>query len=282
MGPFFLDVEGGGAAFLCAMAGLPRTRAYRRPRWVLGYLALAVAASCTPPPQRKPIEMMPIGTVPDIPRTVEDLGPGDTTTPNSGTPSAATGECTVGDGEDLESAFKGCETSMPKKSELPSNLKDKLELRVSSSTPAITGGGQVDLTVFLQNKSKESLSLFFSGDPEPQFDVEALDAKGRRVDQPAGRQPPYPKGYTPPSREAKAVRVSLKAGATVRVKLPWVASKMKWAPDKLKEWEGRGYPKAPAGDLPRGKYVLRVVVPIIGAVEKGELTLPKVKVEVTK
>jgi hypothetical protein len=264
------------------MARLHRPRTVGWPGPVAAAAALAVYVGCSPPPQRKPIEMQPIGTVDDIPRTVDDLGPGDTTTPNSGTPSARTSECAVGESDDLEATLKECEVPMPKKSELPSPIREKLELRVTASTPTITGGGQVDLTVFMRNKSKEPLPLFFTGEPDPRFEVEALDAKGRRVDIPTGKHPAYPKGYSAPTREAKASRVTLLPGAAAKVKVAWVASKMRWAPEKLKEWDRSGYPRVPSGDLSRGKYTLRVSVPLIGVFEKGEMSPPKTTVEVTK
>lgn len=251
-----------------------------------GFLAATLVASvlvagCTPPPQRKPIEMEPIGTVPNIPRTADDVGEGDLTTPNSGTPiPIKEGACTSTDFEDLEEALKGCEVPMPKSGEVPSGMRGKLDVRVTSSTLSTTPGGRVDLQVVLRNKSAEPLPLYFSGDPSPRFEVEAVDGKGRRVDMPSGRQPAYPRGHTPPSREAKAYKITLGGGGSARVKVAWDAVKTKWAPDKLKTWEGRGYPRAPAGNLGVGKYTLRVLVPLIGVFEKGELELPKVPIEV--
>ena len=41
--------------------------------------------------------------------------------------------------------------------------------------------------------------------------------------------------------------------------LSWDAVKMKWAPDKLKGTPPeKGYPRVPAGPLPKGKYALKV------------------------
>jgi hypothetical protein len=241
--------------------------------------AQGVAVGCDPPKQRRPIEMAPIGTVPVLTRTSEELDGGSTTTPNSGTPSAAKeSACTDDDFESLEDALKQCESKMPRAGDVPGAMRDRLEVRVTSSTPTITPGGRADLLVVLKNKSNEPLPLYFTGDPTPRFDVEALDAKGKRVDLPAGKPPKaLPAG---PPRDVKAARITLAPGGTARVKIPWDAVKTRWAPEKAKSWEGRGYPRAAAGSLPAGKYVLRVVIPLVGVFEKGELDVPKLPIEV--
>src|SRR5205823_934345 len=111
----------------------------------------------------------------------------------------------------------------------------------------ITPGGRVDVTVTLRNKSNEPLTLWFSGDPTPRFEVEALDAKGKRVDVPSGKQPAWPKGTAPPSRDVKGSRYTLEKGGSARLKLLWDASKWKWAPERAKTWEGRGFPREKSG-----------------------------------
>lgn len=239
-------------------------------------LAVALAASsagCTKPPQHKPIEMEPMGTVENVPKPEVDDTPGTTTTPNSGTPNAAKeAACTMTEVENLEVALQSCDVSMPKMSDVPS-VKDRLELKVTASTPSTAPGGRVDLVLTLRNKTSEPLPLYFTGDPNPHFDVEALDAKGRRADLPAGKWPGYPKGQKPETREVKAARITLDKNGTARVKLAWDAVKTKWAPDKTKTWEGRGYPRTPAGPLSPGKYTLRVVVPLLGDVEPPKVTI---------
>ena len=222
--------------------------------------------------------MAPIGTVPIKERTAEEADGGSTTTPNSGTPSAAKeSACTSGEFDALEDALKQCDSTMPRGGDVPSGMREKLEVRVTSGTPSITPGGRVDLTLTLRNKSAEPLPLYFSGDPTPRFEVEALDAKGRRVDLPTGKPPKTP---AMPARDVKAARITLAPGGTARVKIPWDAVKTRWAPEKVKVWEGRGYPRAAAGPLATGKYTLRIVLPLIGVFEKGELELPKIAVEV--
>ena len=257
-----------------------RQRPRKLARAAVAALALqgVVVAGCDEPSRRKPIEMAPIGTVPIKERTAVEGGDGGTTTPNSGTPSVAKeAACTSGDFETLEEALKQCDSAMPRSGDVPSGMRERLEVRVVSGTPSITPGGRVDLTLTLKNKSNEPLPLYFSGDPAPKFEVEALDTKGRRVDLPTGKPPKTP---TVPTRDVKASRVTLAPGGTARVKIPWDAVKTRWAPEKAKVWDGRGYPRAPAGPLAAGKYMLRIVLPLIGVFEKGELELPKVAMEV--
>jgi hypothetical protein len=235
-------------------------------------------AGCDPPKQRRPIEMAPIGTVPVLTRTTEEPDGGATTTPNSGTPSAAKeAACTSDDFESLEEALKQCESKMPRAGDVPNGMRDRLEVRVTSSTPTITPGGRADLSLTLKNKSNEPLPLYFTGDPTPRFEVEALDAKGKRVDLPASKPPKTP---TVPTREVKAARITLAPGGTARVKIPWDAVKTRWAPEKAKTWEGRGYPRVAAGPLGAGKYTLRLVIPLVGVFEKGEIEVPKLPIEV--
>lgn len=239
-------------------------------------VAFAAAAACGGPPQRKQIEMEPIGTVKNVPRVPVDDTDADVTTPNSGTPNPlAQSACSGVDFDNLEEALRQCETPMPKASEVPS-LKDKLEVRVTASTTSTLPGGRVDLQVVLRNKVSEPVALYFTGDPNPRFEVEALDAKGKRADLPKEKWPGYPKGFKPETREAKAWKLTLDRNGTARLKVVWDAVKTKWAPDKAKTWEGRGYPREPAGGLPRGKYQLKVVLPFYGT----DVEVPKVTVDV--
>lgn len=263
------------------MGSIPeRRRTAKRRRTALVALATlgVITAGCAPAKQRKPVEMAPIGTVPVATRTVEEPEGGTTTTPNSGTPSPMTeSACASDDFADLDEALKQCESKMPRSGDVPTGMRDKLELRVTSGTPSISAGGRVDLTVTFKNKSNDPLPLYFTGDPSPKFDVEAVDSKGRRVDLPAGKPPKRP---ALPARDVKASRITLAPGGTARVKIAWDAVKTRWAPEKMKTWDGRGYPRAPAGSLPAGKYTLRIVLPLVGVFEKGELELPKVPIEV--
>ena len=259
-----------------------RTRA----RWLARAAAFALvalamgagAAGCDPQKQRRPVEMAPIGTVPILTRTVDEPDAGTTTAPNSaGSLSAKEGPCTSDTFESLDEVLKQCESKMPSTGDVPNGMRDRLEARVTSGTPTITPGGRADLTLVLKNKSNEALPLYFTGDPTPRFEVEALDAKGKRVDLPPGKAPKSP---TAAVRDVKAARITLAPGGSARVRIAWDAVKTRWAPEKVKTWEGRGYPRASAGPLGAGKYVLRVVIPLVGVFEKGEMEVPKLPIEV--
>lgn len=263
------------------------TTTSRRPRpRKLGRLAAAAMVAhalallgCTPPPQRKPIEMTPIGTVPIVERTVVEADAGGTTTsPNSGTAvSAKETACTLAEIDSLDQVLRNCDSPMPKAADVPSGLGEKLELTVTSSTGSTKPGGRVDVTLTLKNKSNDPLPLYFSGDPKPRFEVETFDATGtRRVDLPKDKPP---KTAFPPTRPVKASRIILMAGGSARIRVPWDAVKTRWAPEKVKTWEGRGPARTVFANLPHGKYQLRVAIPLI-VFEKRELELPKIGVDV--
>ncbi len=263
------------------MTSIPRQA---RALWLARAAAFALAAhamgsaGCDPQHQRRPVEMAPIGTVPVLTRTVEEPDAGTTTAPNSaGSLSAKDGPCTSDTFESLDEVLKQCESKMPSTGDVPNAMRDRLEVRVTSGTPTITPGGRADLSLILKNKSNEPLALYFTGDPTPRFDVEALDAKGKRVDLPPGKAPKSP---TVPARDVKAARITLAPGGSARVRIAWDAVKTRWAPEKAKTWEGRGYPRASAGPLGAGKYILRVVIPLVGVFEKGEIEVPKLPIEV--
>lgn len=227
-------------------------------------IAAATLGACAPPPQRKPLEMEPIGTVPNV----ERLGPvddGSVTSPNSaGQPPADS--CSGAEFDDVAQVFAACATSMPKSGEIPS-LRDKLEVKIASPA-TVPAGGRVEMSAVLRNKGAEELVLYFTGEPSPRADVEAYDAKNRRADLPAGRAP-----KVVVTRETKVARVTLQPGGTARVRFGWEAVKTKWAPDKAKTWEGRGAPRTPAGPLPHGKYTLKVLLPLLGDVEPTRLSV---------
>lgn len=260
----------------------PRGRRFARAAMAALAAQVVVMGGCDPAQTRKPIQMTPIGTVPIANRTVVEPDGGTTTTPNSGTTiavkDAKESACTSAEFEELIDALKGCESGMPKTGDVPSGMREKLEVRVSASTPSITPGGRVDLTILFRNKSSDPLPLFFSGDPSPRFEVEAVDSKGKRVDLPKDKPPKSP---AMPSRDVKASKIVLMPGGTAKVRIPWDAVKTRWAPERVKSYDGRGYARAPAGPLGAGKYTLRIVLPLIGVIEKGELDVPKVPLEIS-
>lgn len=237
--------------------------------------ACALWTACAPPYQPKKLEMEPIGTLKNVPTTpIAEAGDGGVTAPNSGTilPNNA---CTAVDFESLEDALRLCEVPVPRAAEVPS-IKDKLEVKVEPSPKSAAPGGRVEVVITLRNRTSDPLPLFFTGDPIPRFDVEAFDAKGRRADLPATKWPGYPKGVKPEPRDAKAAKVTLEKNGTAKVRVPWDAVKTRWAPDRARSWDGRGYPRVPSGVLGPGKYSLRVVLPVVGEVEA-----PKATVDIT-
>lgn len=237
---------------------------------------------CPPPYEPKKLEMEPIGTTKNVRTdTPDDPGDGGVVAPNSGTAAGSDGKpasggsiCSGADFDDLADTLRSCEIPMPKKEEYAA-LKDKLEVKVTGPDKA-PAGGHIDLQVTLRNKSSDPVAVYFTGDPHPRFDVEATDAKGKRVDLPAGRWPGYPKGFKPDIKESKATRVTLTKDGTAKLKVSWDAVKWKWAPERARTWDGKGYPRVPAGPLTKGKYSLRVVLPMI-----VDADIPKVSVEVT-
>ncbi len=168
----------------------------------------------------------------------------------------------------------------------PVDLKGKLEVKVSASPTKTAAGGKVDLLVAFVNKSKEPLVLHFKLDPVPRFELEVYDAKSKRADMPTGPTPPPPKGATqPPPSEAKSARITIAPNGSARARMPWEAVKMKWAPEKYRGTPPeRGYPRAPAGPLAKGKYMVKVMTPLVGVSEgvDHEMTAPKVEIEVEK
>jgi len=166
----------------------------------------------------------------------------------------------------------------------PVDLKGKLEVMVSASPTRSAPGGKVDLVVTFANKSKDPLVLHFKIDPVARFEVETWDKKGKRADMPTGNPPPPPKNATqPPPSEPKAARVTIAPNGTARARVPWEAVKTKWAPEKYRGTPPeRGYPRAPAGPLPKGKYTVKVVTPLVGVSEgvDHEMSAPKVEIEI--
>jgi hypothetical protein len=164
------------------------------------------------------------------------------------------------------------------------DMKGKLEVAVSASPTKITPGGKVDLFVTFTNKTKDPLPLVFRLDPLARFETEAYDGKKKRVDMPAGQPPPPPKGHAPPPpADQKVGKVIVSPNGTARVRVPWEAVKMKWAPDKVRGTAvEKGYPRVPAGPLPKGKYKVKVVTPLIGVFEGAdhEVSAPSVDIEV--
>lgn len=178
-----------------------------------------------------------------------------------------------------------CEEAGVKPDAVPAvDLKGKLEVTVAASPTKVPPGGKADLVVTFANKTKDILTLHFRIDPVARFQVEAFDKKGARVDVPPGKPPPPAAAEWAARRgsEPKTARVAIAANGTARVRVPWSAVKMKWAPEKIRGTPPEaGYPRSPAGPLPKGKYVLKVTTPLVGVAEADhEVSAPKVEIEI--
>ncbi len=190
----------------------------------------------------------------------------------------------IGNLEDLL-AKSDCEVPDAKPETLENvEVKDKLEVKVTASPTRVAPGGKADLLVTFTNKTNQSMQLNFRIDPLARFETETYDSKKKRVDMPPGEPPPPPKGHNPPPpAEVKVARVTLAPNGSARTTVPWEAVKMKWAPEKVRGTAvERGYPRKPAGPLPKGKYTVRVMTPLIGVFEGGEheISGPSVEIEV--
>lgn len=183
-------------------------------------------------------------------------------------------------------AKSDCEVADTKPDAVPNpDMKGKLEVALSASPTKTTPGGQVDLVVTFANKTAESLPLYFMIDPLARFETETYDTKKKkRADMPPGNPPPPPAGHSsPPPAEQKVARVVLAPNGSARVRVPWEAVKMKWAPDKVRGTAvEKGYPRVPAGPLPKGKYTVKVMTPLIGVFEGSdrEISAPTLEIEV--
>lgn len=243
----------------------------------LAFLVLSAAVGITACASYKPpkVDMVPIGTnAPDLneekypankPPTVVDNG-------------AAKG-CAVSDTEEIADWLKNDKCKIPaSEADRTPGLSQKLDFKLTGSTPEISPGGRVDLTLTIKNKSTEQVALVFNVDG-PVFQVQTFDAKGKRLS-PSGK-PKAPTGVVVDEDSVRTVKLLVGAGATLKTKLFWDAVKLKWAPEKI---EGPittigTFPVAPAGNLPIGKYSVRLGTSLNGV---GDENLPRVPVEVVK
>jgi hypothetical protein len=182
-------------------------------------------------------------------------------------------------------AQASCEVANGSADEPQKDLKDQLEIKVETDSPKVSPGSSAKVTITFHNKGKTVLPLDFVVDPEPRFDFEVYTLKGARVDKPAGDSPPLPPEVSNASAPDKTVaRVTLAPNGTATVTGSWTAVKYKWASkDKAKgALPGHGYPREPAGPIGKGKYVLRVITPLVGVFEgvDHELSQPRTQVEI--
>ena len=223
------------------------------------------------------------------PTSTEDSDGGGASGTDSTSASAADGgkdDCIGFEVDKLDEALMkaSCEMVGTGAAQGSTDMKDKLEVRVSPFPTKVAPGGTMDVVVSFINKSKDPLTLYFQINPEPHFTIEAYDGKNRRADIPNGNPPPFPKDVTQPeSSEPKVAKYTLAPNGSGKVHLTWRASRQRWAPEKVKgAILERGYPRSPAGNLPKGKYSLRIVTPLVGVFEgvEHEVSAPKIPIEV--
>lgn len=236
-------------------------------------LALSLAGCGTVKP--RPIEMVPIGTA--APDLEAQPYPKDKKPPvaDSGQPKG----CTVNQAEEITDWLNNEKCKIPaSEAERTAGLGEKLEWNLTASTNEIVAGGRVDLLLTVKNKSSEVVSLIFAVDG-PAFTTQTFDAKGKRVGNPQGRpKPPNGVAY---EEEPRTVRLNVGSGSTLKTKLFWDAVKLKWAPEKI---EGSvttpgTFPTAPAGNLPPGKYTVRLATSLSFVSEES---MPRLSIDVTK
>jgi hypothetical protein len=182
-------------------------------------------------------------------------------------------------------AQSACEVPNAKPDEPEKDVKDALEISVATDAPKVAPGSGAKVTVTYHNKGKTVLALDFLADPEPRFDFQVFTLKGARADKPAGDSPLLPpEVQNAPEPEKAVTRVTLAPNGTAKLVTTWNAVKYKWASkDKAKgALPGRGYPTEASGPLPKGKYTLRVITPLIGVSEgvDHELSQPRAPVEI--
>jgi hypothetical protein len=221
---------------------------------------------------------------------------GDTTQTSSGGDNSGGGDagadtpkkddCVGFDIQSVEDALlkSACEEAQKPDAVSTVDMKGKLEVKVDAMPLKIAPGAKTDLIVAFTNKTKDNLTLHFRIDPTPRFEVEAYDKKGKRVDMPAGKEPPPPKdAKRPDPTEPKSAKITIAPNGTARAHVSWEAVKTKWAPEKYKGTPPeKGYPRAAAGPLPKGKYTVKVVTPLVGVTEgvDHEVSAPKVDIDV--
>jgi hypothetical protein len=178
-----------------------------------------------------------------------------------------------------------CEVTNVKPNEKGKDTKGTLSVTASADSARVAPGGHVDILVTFANKSSDPLALDFTIDPTPRFDVETSNAKtNKRIDPPPG-DPPKPPAGAPPKESAtvSTARVTLAANGKATVHVGWDATRTRWAPEKYKGTPlEMGYPRAPAGPLPKGKYSLRVLTPLTNVFEgiDKEVSAPRTVIEV--
>ena len=177
-----------------------------------------------------------------------------------------------------------CELAKP--DDKVKDLKNIVEVKLTSSAAKVAPGGHVDLVVTFTNKSKENVALDFVLDPTARFSTEAYNKKGTRVDMPSKAPPPLPSDISERAATSQSMaQIKLVPGGSAHAQIGWDAVKMTWAPDKVRGTPPEmGYPRKPAGPLAKGKYKVHVVTPLVNVNEgiDKEVSSPAIEIEVGK
>jgi len=257
-------------------------------------LALPVCGGKTPAPAT------PSAVEPNAAETAKPARAGeDKNTEKANAPASAPGEgekagaeakaspCGGADIRDLLAAISqsACELPEEKRGTQDRDVTELLEIKMTSDAQHIAPGSNETITITYHNKSKAELPLDFVVDPEPRFDFELYTRKGVRVDKPAGAAPPLPPAVASAATPEKQIaRITLAPQGTAKLSLTWDAVKYKWASKEKAKGAaaGHGYPREPAGPVPRGKYILRVVTPLVGIHEGSdhEMSQPRIPIDV--
>ena len=175
-----------------------------------------------------------------------------------------------------------CEVPNPTGGQLP-DMSKTLVVKVTVSPSSVPPGTHADVLVTYTNKSTyPPLPLYFTIDPMPRFDIEVYNAKGNRVDLPKNPPPPLPSGMAARSLASRRRRGSTSRRTAWRAwRSAQDAVRTRWAPEKLKGTPPeKGYPRAPAGPLLKGKYSVKVITPLTNVFEgiDHEVSAPRVDV----
>jgi|HubBroStandDraft_1064217.scaffolds.fasta_scaffold417330_1 hypothetical protein len=165
------------------------------------------------------------------------------------------------------------------------DVSNALEIKVALDVRKVAPGGKATVTVTYHNKGSKDLPLYFVVDPEPRFELQVRTPKGARLDRPAGAEPALPADVANAAAPDKVIAlVTIAPQGTATASLPFEAVRHRWASKDAARgaMTGHGYPQEAAGPLPRGKYVLRVVTPLVGVSEgiDHEVTQPRLNFEV--
>lgn len=187
---------------------------------------------------------------------------------------------------DLTQVLGQSACELAKQDDKVKDLKNIIEVKLTSSAAKVAPGGHVDLVVTFTNKSKDNVALDFVLDPTARFSTEAYNKKGTRVDMPAKAPPPLPSDISERAATSQSMaQIKLVPGGSAHAQIGWDAVKMKWAPDKVRGTPPEmGYPRAPAGPLAKGKYKVHVATPLVNVNEgiDKEVSSPAIEIEVGK